>query len=86
MFQPWNSRCKGPEAGVDFAYCATVRRPVWLEWCKKKKDGQKFRSGDIQVGARSCRLFQALVSTLNFILSEVESPCGVLNRDMKYSD
>ena len=31
-----NSRCKGPEAGMDFAYCATVRRPVWLEWCKQK--------------------------------------------------
>ena len=23
-----NSGCKGPEAGVDFAYCPTVRRPV----------------------------------------------------------
>ena len=22
------SGCKGPEAGVDFGYCATVRRPV----------------------------------------------------------
>lgn len=76
----WEQQVQDPEVGEAFQLLEmSGGQGGWSE--VSKGNGQGFSPG-----ARSCRLLKAMVRTLDFILSEVESLCGVLNRDMKCSD